>query len=424
MTDIQQISIIAQRNVEKMFAASVNTFPLEAVRECGWIKDDDIFDERIRAYWREVKNTVTPTMDGQQAFDAAVTAALHNNLLADLAEWQSDAGFLAHPTTYASDLSRKRAIVDASVGVSELQKAVSSQDWRNVRNVIEGLYNLRAAEAVKMMSTIDIADKFAELVDSGNRIIPTYLPPLDAAIGGVQRKELTIIGARPSVGKTALMLQIARSAANESKHIHFYSLEMSAESLWARIVCQLANTTWMDVRRGKVSQETKDLLKEKSYLQAAKYAEHFKIIDTPQTTQTIWQSVAQHRPDVVYVDHMRLLRDQADSEVKRMGAISQQLKEISKAFDCAVVAAAQLNRKLEDRADKRPTLADLRDSGEIEENADTILMMYRDSLYSEEKPPELDTVELLVRKFRDGARELLIAVKYDTKRQWFERIGP
>jgi replicative DNA helicase len=100
--------------------------------------------------------------------------------------------------------------------------------------------------------------------------------------------------------------------------------------------------------------------------------------------------------------------------------VSQQCKEIAKAFDCAFLLAAQLSRSLESRQDKRPILSDLRDSGEIEENADVVLMIYRESYYNPPiVQPKLDATEVWVRKFRDGPGVGLMNLQFDAREQWF-----
>jgi replicative DNA helicase len=146
------------------------------------------------------------------------------------------------------------------------------------------------------------------------------------------------------------------------------------------------------------------------------------IDDKPQTIEGIWQIVANAKPDLVVVDHLRLVSADAQNEVIRLGIITQRLKEIAKKFHCAVLLLAQLNRKVENESDKRPQLADLRDSGQIEENADNVLMIYRENYYDNDKQTngkQSDT-EVLIRKFRDDVLNQKIELKFDTAAQWFE----
>ena len=146
------------------------------------------------------------------------------------------------------------------------------------------------------------------------------------------------------------------------------------------------------------------------------------IEDQPQTTDTIWQKISNLRPDLVVVDHIRYLKDKGgrdEKEVKRLGYITERLHDMAKAFNLPILALAQLNRSLEGRTEKCPTLADLRDSGEIEENADLVLMMHSEDYYKKIKPLVRNT-EVWVEKFRNGPQHTCINLRYDLKRQWFD----
>jgi len=270
----------------------------------------------------------------------------------------------------------------------------------------------------KLPDLFGVAERFVNAARNGRRSIPWYLPKLDGATGGLERQTLTILAARPSVGKTALAWQVARQAAYDGKRVIFFSLEMSDVNLFARSACPPVNTTWRDVRAGNVAKETLDRLEEEAYRQAAQFEDRLVVLETSQTTESIWRIVAEHRPDMIVVDHLRLLQDKADSEVRRLGDASQRLKDISRNFDCAVLLLAQLNRQSENRADKRPNLADLRDSGQIEENGDLILMLHREFVFGE-KPGGERATEIWIRKFRDGPRDVLINSTFNTREEWF-----
>jgi len=170
-----------------------------------------------------------------------------------------------------------------------------------------------------------------------------------------------------------------------------------------------------------MSQEQEGQLLQKSADLAASYEGRLMIEDKPQTTDTIWRIVANEKPDLVMVDHLRRIRDKGDNEVKRQGEITERLAEMAKELDCHVMIAAQLNRGVEMRNDKRPMLSDLRDSGEIEENVDQVFMLYRDSYYNPPVTPQpYSETELWIRKFRDGVRNAMVRLKFDERRQWFD----
>ena len=136
-----------------------------------------------------------------------------------------------------------------------------------------------------------------------------------------------------------------------------------------------------------MSDNEKQTLKDKASELMEVYRDNLVIDDrTDHTTDSIWHVVVSEQPDLVIVDHLRLLndKDRWRSEVKRQGYISQRLKEIAKEFNCHMMVLAQLNRALENRPDKSPTLSDLRDSGEIEENADLVLGLHRPDFYDKD----------------------------------------
>lgn len=274
-------------------------------------------------------------------------------------------------------------------------------------------------------SALDGINNFLTLLDNLHlRSIRTYIPRLDEAIGGIERQSLTILAARPSMGKSTLAFQIARNIANAGGKVLFYSLEMSEAALWAKAICGSAHERWKDIRAMALDGRIPDPLFERLSDHAARfineYGDRILIDDGVNTTATLIPGIDKHRPDLVVVDHLRLLGDRGESETKRLGEISKKLKDIAKDFNCAVLCLAQLNRGVEARENKRPELSDLRDSGEIEENADVVLMLYRQDYYDTpgERPPNSLT-EVLIRKFRDDIANRRILLNYNTSEQWF-----
>ena len=131
--------------------------------------------------------------------------------------------------------------------------------------------------------------------------------------------------------------------------------------------------------------------------------------------------MAVNKPDLIIVDHLRYVKDKGENENKRQGAICEGLHDLAKAYDIPVLLLVQLNRDVEKLADKRPQMKDLRDSGEIEETADNILMLYRESYY---KPPDVptakDLTELWIRKFRNGPAGGKVELMFDKASEWFD----
>jgi KaiC/GvpD/RAD55 family RecA-like ATPase len=278
--------------------------------------------------------------------------------------------------------------------------------------------------ARKPLTAIDVSMAFLDLLDNlSGRTIPTHIPEIDNQIGGLERQTLTVLAARPSMGKSTLAWQIAQTTSLSKSLAYVFSLEMSAISLWAKSACANANTSWLDVRAERASQSDIDRVVDEAVRLMHLHEGTLLVDDGVNTSETIWQSVEQYRPDLVVVDHLRLVADRSDSEVQRLGAITKQLKDMAKAFNCAVLCLAQLNRGVEIREDKRPQLSDLRDSGQVEENADLVLMMYRDDYYDKSSRFGTSTTELLIRKYRDGVKDGRIMLPFNLKSQWFGRMN-
>lgn len=264
---------------------------------------------------------------------------------------------------------------------------------------------------------------FINLLDNlQGRNIPTFITALDDSIGGLERQTLTILAARPSMGKSSLAWQIVRNVALSGLKTYLFSLEMSITNLWARAACGAIGLRWRDIRSGLATPEQLEAV----IIQAGEFAERFGknilIDDGVNTSESIWNCIEKYRPDLVAIDHLRLIADQNESEVQRLGFMSKRLKDAAKAFNCAVLCLAQLNRAVEGREDKRPQLADLRESGHIEENADLVLMMYRDDYYTPtETASNLSETEILIRKFRDDVNNNRVKLTFDLRHQIFGR---
>lgn len=260
---------------------------------------------------------------------------------------------------------------------------------------------------------------FMDLLENlAGRSIKTGIVKIDESLGGIERQTLTVLAARPSMGKSTLAWQAARNVATGGLKAYVFSLEMATASLWAKAACGAAGVRWRDIRNQTASEAQITAVLDWTSRLMNTYGECLLIDDGVNTTETIWQALEKHKPDLVVIDHLRLVADRGDKETKRLGMITQRMKEAAKAFNCGMLVLAQLNRGVEDRDNKRPTLADLRDSGEIEENADVVLMMHSDDYYEPTGKPKVLT-EVLVRKFRDDVLNQRIVLSFDKAHQWF-----
>ena len=243
--------------------------------------------------------------------------------------------------------------------------------------------------------------------------VATGFTEFDYMTGGLQPSDLYIIGGRPKMGKTAfvgsLMTNAAASPTNlsptgEKPVIAFFSLEMSRQAITQRMLCSLAQVDMMRARSGMINQvELRRLNDAADQLDAMA----IEIDDRPETTPTMMRAKLRQlqqrrgKVDLVIVDYLQMIQADVRGEtIREVSENTRALKAIAKDFQVPVLALASLSRKPEDRADKRPVPSDLRESGNIESDADLIAFIYRDAVYNANAEPTL--AELLVRMQRNG----------------------
>ncbi|QYK42997.1 MAG: replicative DNA helicase [Paracoccaceae bacterium] len=249
--------------------------------------------------------------------------------------------------------------------------------------------------------------------DGGLAGISTGLTDLDRKLGGLHPSDLLILAGRPSMGKTSLATNIAFNIARAHRRgrlpdgsegaveggvVGFFSLEMSAEQLAARILSEAAEVPSEQIRRGDMTEA-----EFRRFVEAAKALEAcpLYIDDTPalpiaQVAARARRLKRTHGLDVLMVDYLQLLRGSSrtgDNRVQEVSEITQGLKAIAKELNIPVIALSQLSRQVENRDDKRPQLSDLRESGSIEQDADVVMFVFREEYYREREKPgdhELD----------------------------------
>ena len=246
--------------------------------------------------------------------------------------------------------------------------------------------------------------------------ISTGFIDLDKKMGGLHSSDLIILAGRPSMGKTSLATNTAYNIAKSFKKndnadgtsetvnggiVGFYSLEMSAEQLAARILSETAEIPSEQIRRGDMTES-----EFRRFVEAAKSIESSPLFidDTPALTIAQLASRARrlkrtHGLDALIIDYLQLVRagSSRDNRVNEISEITQGLKAIAKELNIPVIALSQLSRQVENRDDKRPQLADLRESGSIEQDADVVLFVYREEYYKErEKPSDHDLEKMAI----------------------------
>ena len=254
-----------------------------------------------------------------------------------------------------------------------------------------------------LRQTIEMA-KSAYKNEEGIVGVPTGLTDLDSRLGGMHKQDLVIIAGRPSMGKTALATNIAFHAAKniEKKGIKstvaFFSLEMSSEQLSTRILSEQSKIRSNDIRRGKVSEKEfeKFIETSKNIFDLPLYIDETPAITIAAISNRSRRIKRLYGLDLIIVDYIQLMKSsnlKDYNRVQEISEITQGLKALAKELDVPVLALSQLSRAVEQRDDKKPQLADLRESGSIEQDADVVMFVYREAYYLERKEPALGSIE-------------------------------
>ncbi len=255
---------------------------------------------------------------------------------------------------------------------------------------------------------LNAVDRIEAAYRAGGNItgIPTGFVDLDYKTSGLQPSDLVLIAARPSMGKTAFVLNIAQHMAfRQNKSVAIFSLEMSKEQLINRLFSLEGNISGEHLRNGKLDDAEWDKLAE-----AASTIGDSRLVidDTPGIKVSDLRSKCRKYKlekglDIIIIDYLQLMTGsgRTDSRQQEISDISRSLKGLARELNVPVVALSQLNRDLEKRNDKRPMMSDLRESGAIEQDADLIMFIYRDQVYNKdtEKP---DVAEIIIGKQRNG----------------------
>lgn len=290
--------------------------------------------------------------------------------------------------------------------------------------------------------TKDLLIEVFDLLDSrstaegGITGIPTLFADLDKTLAGLQPSELTILAARPSMGKTSLAMSIAQNCATEKQWpVLVFSLEMSSPQLMERMLCSEARVDSFSFRRGTIKDDDMN-----SLTRAADHLAQAPILidDTPALTLHELRAKSRRfrsnkmlfrdKPfGLIVVDYLQLMQGNnttrfSSNREQEISEISRGLKALAKEINCPVLALSQLNRSLESRPDKRPMMSDLRESGAIEQDADLILFIYRDEVYSKDDCEFPGIAEIIIGKNRHGPITK-VDLRFEGKYTRFENLS-
>lgn len=309
---------------------------------------------------------------------------------------------------------------DADTALGSAQKALADISARMVRGGLVPLSDLVDREYVRL----------EKAANDGAGAIPgcrTGFLDLDELTGGLQDQDLIILAARPSVGKSALMACLARGAATVGERDSLiFSLEMSSEQLTQRLTSMESRVDSSRIRTLRMNEgDTGAFVSALGALASTTIA----IDDTPAVsvsyvrTQAFRHQAAHGRPLIIFVDYLQLMTDPTqpiDNRVQLVSAISRDLKALAKEMRCPVVALSQLSRAVESRQSHVPMLSDLRESGGIEQDADVVLMLYREELYDRDTDKK-GIAELYIAKHRNGPVGV-VPLRFDNQTTRFETL--
>ncbi|MEX0689898.1 MAG: replicative DNA helicase [Candidatus Paceibacterota bacterium] len=325
----------------------------------------------------------------------------------------------AHVEHYANTVREKRVrrdLMNASSLISE--QAVDQEDFDDLLDEVEKrIFKIsqksRTQKFVHIKEGLPLAYERFEKLHQGEgdgkiRGVPTGFEHLDAKLAGLQKSDFVILGARPSYGKTALALDIARNASLKGHKVGIFSLEMSSEQIIDRVIASQSQIPLWRLRTGKIQDDTEFALIQQSLDELSEIS--MFIEDTPSPDILHVRSMArklqiEHGLDLLIIDYIQLIRprNSFNSTVQEVTEISRGLKSLARELNVPVLALSQLSRAVDQREVKIPRLSDLRESGSLEQDADVVMFLYRkdrDKLDVLEE--DKGKVEVIIAKHRNG----------------------
>lgn len=298
----------------------------------------------------------------------------------------------------------ERAYVEDYVDVTSFLSQAEAEFYKlgGTQSSNDGLVG--AMEIVKS-SLIKIEDLYKRKAEVTG--LATGFTHLDRMTSGMQAGEMIIIAARPSMGKTAFSLNIAQHMAlRQNKTVAYFSLEMGRDAMMMRILASESRINMKNIKTGNVPDNFwPKLINIAGQISEAKlYIDETSAVSPYEVLSRARRLKSQVGLDCIVVDYLQLmtLKQKVESRVIEVAEISRTLKSMAKELQIPVIALAQLNRAVESRTERRPMLSDLRESGSIEQDADVIMMLYRDDYYDRESPEKQGLAEIIIAKNRNG----------------------
>ena len=328
----------------------------------------------------------------------------------------------SHVVAYAELVQRKatlRRLLTAAAEITELGFQETEEIDRLLDQAEQQLFTVSRRYLKRTFVPItdvltETFDRIDELHKGAGKLrgVPTYFSDLDNVLAGLQKSDLIILAARPSMGKTTLALDIARNVATRGKaSVGIFSLEMSKEQLVDRLLCAEAQVDLWKMRTGRLSDQGDHddfsrinramgaLAEAKIFIDDSANASVMEIRTKARRLQS------EHGLDLIMLDYLQLMegRGRSENRVQEVSDISRNLKAIARELNVPVLALSQLSRSVESRDTHIPRLADLRESGSIEQDADVVMFIYREVMYHQDVPPDkAHLAEVYIAKHRNG----------------------
>ncbi len=401
--------------------------PQRAPDVAEMLRPSDFFNPRHRLIFEVFHDLITRNV----AVDLlAISSALKasgklgevggNTYVAQLTTQVSSAAHLVHHAGLVRNTGLLRELITTATDVID-ESFTTQPDTDSVRELLDrsenSIYRIngtRDSSGAEVIGDI-MVEAFKQLEQRSHKRemggVPSGFYQLDEMLGGFNPGEMTVIAARPSMGKTAFALNLLDKAAttpiegeDRQRVVLFFSLEMGATSIGHRMLCARARVDAHKLRTGKIpAEDYAELARAAGELERAKLF----IDDTPGLSILALRSRARriasnHGLDMIVIDYLQLMNaPKSESRQQEISLISRSLKELARDLEVPLLALSQLSRAVENRDKKRPQLSDLRESGAIEQDADVVLMLYREEYY-EQTEENRNKAEIIIGKHRNG----------------------
>ena len=322
----------------------------------------------------------------------------------------------ANAVYYAQIIKKKSTLRSLISAGTEIANACyeEPEDIDEILNIAEKkIFDISSRKIEKYHSVENMMDSTIEYLEGLRKRqnvitgISTGFADLDSKTNGFQNGDLIIIAGRPSMGKTALAVNIAINSSTEHQYkVGIFSLEMTAKQIVLRMISSISGIDFYRIRTGfiKENEWNDNIMKTLDKLKRTKiYIDDSSFMTSTDIRTKARKMKIEKDIDIIIVDYLQLLQGKGkENRTQEISEISRSLKILAKELDIPIIALSQLNRGVELREDKKPVMADLRESGAIEQDADIIIFIYRDEVYNKNKENNKGKAELIIAKQRNG----------------------